>query len=138
LSGGRFSQPSATVMNDVYLFELSSQRTAYLSARQTLIAGNVANANTPTYKALDLKPFSAVLQQASIEMATTNPAHLTPTAQELDPPTAREDGEEYATVSGNSVDVEGEMVKLGEVNRDFGMATGVRKIFRQMFMQALK
>jgi flagellar basal-body rod protein FlgB len=138
LSGGRFSQPSATVMNDVYLFELSSQRTAYLSARQTLIAGNVANANTPTYKALDLKPFSAVLQQTSIDMATTNPAHLTPTAQELDPPTPRENGDEYATVSGNSVDVEGEMVKLGEVNRDFGMATGVKKIFRQMFMQALK
>ena len=125
-------------MSDVYLFQLASQRTGYLSTRQTLIAGNVANANTPSYKALDLKPFSTVLQQTSISMSTTNPAHLTPTAQELDPPRPREDDGGYGTVSGNSVDLEGEMVKLGEVNRDYGMTTGVQKIFHQMFMQALK
>jgi hypothetical protein len=29
-------------------------------------------------------------------------------------------------------------VKLGEVNRDYGMATGIKKIFHQMYMQALK
>ena len=40
-------------MTDVYLFSLASQRTAYLSARQTLIAQNVANANTPAYKAVE-------------------------------------------------------------------------------------
>jgi flagellar basal-body rod protein FlgB len=125
-------------MTDVYLYQLTSQKTAYLSARQTLIAGNVANANTPGYKALDLAPFSAVLQQTAIGMVTTNPAHLTPTAQELDPPKPREGEEADATVSGNSVDIEGEMVKLGEVNRDFTEATGLKKIFHQMFMQALK
>jgi flagellar basal-body rod protein FlgB len=123
---------------EVYLFKLASQRTGYLSERQTLIAGNVANANTPGYKAVDLKPFSATLQEAAITMAVTNPAHLTPTAQELDPPQAREDDAANATVSGNSVDMEGEMVKLGEVNRDYTEATGIKKIFHQMFMQALK
>ena len=48
-------------MDDVYLFQLSTQRTAYLSQRQTLIAENVANANTPGFAARDLAPFSAVL-----------------------------------------------------------------------------
>ncbi len=125
-------------MTDVYLFKLASQRTGYLSERQTLIAENVANVNTPAYKAVDLKPFSAALQEAEISMATTNPAHLTPTAQELDPPRPAESDAADATVSGNSVDIEGEMVKLGEVNRDFSEATGIKKIFHQMFMQALK
>jgi flagellar basal-body rod protein FlgB len=125
-------------VDDVYLFQLSSQRTGYLSARQTLIASNVANANTPAYKAMDLAPFSAVLEQTSIKMSTTNPAHLTPAAQEVDQAQRREDDDDYSTVSGNSVDVEGEMVKLGEVNRDFSMATSVKKLFHQMFMQALK
>jgi flagellar basal-body rod protein FlgB len=125
-------------LTDVYLFSLASQRTAYLSARQTLIAQNVANVNTPTYKAVELKPFSAALQEAAIAMTVTDPAHLTPTAQELDPPRAQQNDVDETTVSGNSVNLEGEMVKLGEVNRDFSETTGLKKIFHQMFMQALK
>ena len=125
-------------MTDVYLFKLASQRTGYLSARQTLIAENVANANTPGYKAVDLKPFAAAMQETAISMAVTNPLHITPTAQEIDPPQAREADAANANVSGNSVDIEGEMVKLGEVNRDFSEATNLKKIFHQMFMQALK
>jgi len=125
-------------VTDVYLFSLASQRTAYLSARQTLIAENVANVNTPAYKSVELKPFSAVLQEASITMAVSNPAHLTPAAQELDPPKAVENDVDETTVSGNSVNLEGEMVKLGEVSRDFSETTGIKKIFHQMFMQALK
>jgi flagellar basal-body rod protein FlgB len=125
-------------LTDVYLFNLASQRTAYLSARQTLIAENVANVNTPAYKAVELKPFSAVLQEASIAMAVSNPAHLTPAAQELDPPRPVENDVDETTVSGNSVNLEGEMVKLGEVSRDFSETTGIKKIFHQMFMQALK
>ena len=125
-------------MTDVYVFQLASQRTGYLSARQTLIAENVANVNTPAYKAVDLKPFSAALSEAEITMASTNPNHLTPSAQELDPPQSAESDATETSVSGNSVDLEGEMVKLGEVNRDFSEATGVKKIFHEMFMQALK
>jgi flagellar basal-body rod protein FlgB len=123
---------------DVYLNSLAAQRIGYLSSRQTLIAGNVANANTPGFKALDLKPFSATLQETAMTMAVTNPAHMTPTAQELDPPRPREGDDANATVSGNSVELENEMVKLGEVSRDYAEATGVKKIFHQMMMQALK
>jgi flagellar basal-body rod protein FlgB len=125
-------------VTDVYLYKLASERTGYLSARQTLIAENVANANTPGYRAVDLKPFSAALDETAIAMAATNPAHLTPTAQELDPPQRIENEGAEATVSGNSVDLEGEMVKLGEVNRDYSEANAIKKIFHQMFMQALK
>ena len=71
-------------------------------------------------------------------MAVTDPAHLTPTAQELDPPRAQENDVNETTVSGNSVNLESEMVKLGELNRDFSETTGIKKIFHQMFMQALK
>jgi flagellar basal-body rod protein FlgB len=135
----RFKHPHGSpVLAEVYLDKLASQRTAYLSARQTLIASNVANANTPAYKAVDLKPFSAALQETAISMAVSSPLHLTPAAQELNPPQARDEDAANATVSGNSVDIEGEMVKLGEVNRDFTEATGIKKIFHQMFMQALK
>ena len=63
-------------MSSIYLFEVGSQKAQWLSARQTAIAGNVANASTPGYHAVDAQPFSTVLDSAPIELATTNPAHL--------------------------------------------------------------
>lgn len=125
-------------MSDVYLFKLASQRIGYLSTRQSLIAGNVANANTPSFRAQDLKPFSAALAETALTMSVTNPAHLTPAAQGVDIPRASDDDAANATVSGNSVDIESEMVKLGETSRDYTEATGLQKAFHQMFTQALK
>ena len=52
-------------MSEVYLFQLATQRTQWLHARQSLIAGNVANANTPGYSARDLVPFTAVLDSTT-------------------------------------------------------------------------
>jgi flagellar basal body rod protein FlgB len=67
-----------------------------------------------------------------------NAAFLAPSTQEADAPRAEESTTANASVSGNSVDVENEMVHLGEVNRDFSEATNIKKIFHQMMMQALK
>ncbi len=125
-------------MSDVYLTKLASQRIGYLSTRQSLIAGNVANVNTPSFRAQDLKPFAATLQETALTMSATNPAHLTPAAQGLDAPRIVEGDAADATVSGNSVDIESEMVKLGETSRDYSEATGIQKAFHQMFTQALK
>jgi flagellar basal-body rod protein FlgB len=125
-------------VSDVYLYKLAAQRIGYLSTRQSLIASNVANANTPSFKAQDLKPFSATLEETSLTMSVTNPAHITPTAQEIDAPRPSDEDATDATVSGNSVDMESEMVKLGEVSRDYSEATGIQKIFHQMFNQAIK
>ena len=125
-------------MSDVYLYKLASQRIGYLSTRQSLIAGNVANANTPSFRAQDLKPFAATLQETALSMSVTNPAHMTPSAQESNASRTSDEGAANATVSGNSVDIEAEMVKLGETSRDYSEATGIRKAFHQMFTQALK
>lgn len=125
-------------MADAYIYSLASQRIGYLSSRQSLIAGNVANANTPQYRAQDLKPFSAVLDQMPFTMATTNPAHFTPAASELDPERQTDSDSADPTISGNSVNLQDEMIKLGEVSRDSSMANSVKKIFHQMMMTALK
>jgi flagellar basal-body rod protein FlgB len=125
-------------LSDVYLYKLASQRIGYLSTRQSLIAGNVANANTPSFRAQDLKPFAATLQETALTMSVTNAAHMTPGVQGIDAPRAREADAADATVSGNSVDIEAEMVKLGETSRDYSEATGIQKAFHQMFSQALK
>jgi len=125
-------------VSQVYIFELASHRSQWLSSRQELIAGNVANANTPQYRAQEIKPFSAVLDQTQVTMTTTNPAHITPPEIELAAERQTDSDSADPTISGNSVNLQDEMMKLGEVSRDSSMANSVKKIFHQMMMSALK
>ena len=54
-------------MGPVQLFELASQQAHWLSARQVAVAENIANANTPGYKAADVPPFRI---QSELDQAT--------------------------------------------------------------------
>jgi flagellar basal-body rod protein FlgB len=71
-------------------------------------------------------------------MATTNPAHITPPETELAAERQTDSDAADATISGNSVNLQDEMMKLGEVGRDSSMANSVKKIFHQMMMSSLK
>ena len=125
-------------MSSIYLFEVASQKAQWLSARQTALAGNVANANTPGYRALDIQPFAAVLDSSPIEMATTNPAHLSaPQSQAGDLREIEADPSEQ-TLSGNTVNLEQQMITLGDVNRDYTMSANIRRAFHQLLLSALK
>jgi flagellar basal-body rod protein FlgB len=121
-----------------YVLELASQRTQWLSARESLIAGNVANANTPGFRAVDLQPFSAVLDSTQVSMVATNPGHMTPTQDDFTAARVVESDSSDATLSGNSVRLEQEMIKLGDVNRDYSMSTNIKRAIHQMMMSALK
>ncbi len=125
-------------MSQPYVLQLASERTQWLSARQSLIASNVANANTPAYRATDLQPFSAVLDSTQVSMVTTNPTHMTPSQDDLTAARAVETDPTDETLSGNSVDLEQEMIKLGDVSRDYSMGTNIKRAIHQMMMSALK
>ena len=68
----------------VYLFGLASRQAQWLAVRQATIAGNISNANTPGYKALDVEPFTSVLDKTRLAIATTDPRHIS-----LEDPAAR-------------------------------------------------
>ena len=59
---------------DIGLFGLAEKRLAWVDRRQQLLAQNVANANTPGFKARDLAPFQAALSGSSL--LQTSPMHL--------------------------------------------------------------
>ena len=91
-------------MSQPYVLQIASQRTQWLSARESLIAGNVANANTPGYRATDLQPFSAVLDSTQVSMVDDEPGAHDADARRIRPRrassrTTRPD----QTLSGNSV-----------------------------------
>jgi flagellar basal-body rod protein FlgB len=125
-------------LSDVYLFQVAAQKSQWLSARQTAVASNVANVSTPGYRAVDVEPFSEVLSASPIVMATTNAGHMTPTGSPLDSLRQVETDSSEETLSGNTVNLEQQMIDLGDVNRDFSMTSGVRRAFHQLMLAALK
>ncbi len=125
-------------MLDLYLFQVASQKAEWLSARQAAVASNVANASTPGYRAVDVQPFSAFLKASPIAMATTDAGHLSPAASLIDSLRDVEADPAEETLSGNTVNLEHEMINLGEVNRDFSMTANIRRAFHQLILSALK
>jgi len=126
-----------TTVEPVYLFDLASSQQHWLAVRQAAVAENVANANTPGYVAKDVAPFDAVLQQAQLQLVSTEPGHIA--ADPLSSDEANQDSSPWeVTPSGNSVSMEHEMLKANEVGRDYSMNTAIVKAFTQMFTISVK
>lgn len=127
-------------MEPIQLYDLAARKSTWLAARQAMLAGNVANANTPGYHAKDIAPFADVLAKTQLELASTSGAHLTlaGTGTAGGAPGSDEANAFDVSETGNSVGVEGEMMKAGEVNRDYAMTTNIVKTFHAMLMASLK
>jgi len=103
-----------------------------------IIAENVSNANTPGYVAKDLKPFTDLIDKTDLLMVSTNQGHIG-----IDPADTRGfEGQKTptweVTESGNSIGLEQEMIKAGEVNRNFSLNTEIVKAFHGMLMASVK
>jgi flagellar basal-body rod protein FlgB len=120
------------------LFSLASQEASWLSTRQATIASNVANANTPGYRAQDVQPFSAVLSHLQLTMAATAPGHIQPAASAAGKINVRTSDSWDVVHSGNSVNLEQEMMKAGEVHRAHALNVNVVRSFHQMLMNSAK
>lgn len=125
-------------MGAVYLFDLASRQAQWLAVRQATIAGNISNANTPGFKALDVEPFSSVLDKTQLAMTATSSGHIG-----FDAPHVRsakvKKTESWDTMhSGNSVSIEQEMMKAGTVNREHNLNTSIVRSFHRMLMASVK
>ncbi|GLK79905.1 flagellar basal body protein [Methylopila turkensis] len=89
------------------------------SARQGVLAENVANASTPGFRAQDLAPLPA--QESGIGVALTNRGHLT-LASASASGRAEERGSFERTPDGNAVVLEEQMTKAAQNQMDHQMA----------------
>ena len=124
-------------MDPVNLFDLASRQAEWLAVRQTSVAGNIANANTPGYAATDVEPFEKVLDRTAVTLTATQAGHLGDTA-------AAEFAVKPIDYSGppmpskNTVVMENELMKAGEVRRSFELNTAIVKAFHTMMSMATK
>ena len=85
---------------------------------QNVIASNIANADTPGYKALRVE-FEQALRDAlatggGLPMAATNPAHVARSGTDPVNPGIYQDNNYVESLDGNTVDRADEMAKMAE------------------------
>lgn len=113
------------------LFSMISQRIGWLSERQKVLAENVANADTPDYKARDLKPmdFAALARGAGagnrLTPAATDQRHFDTRAAGSSKNAVTSDKKAEATLSGNTVSLESEMMKVADTAMDYQLITNL-------------
>lgn len=123
------------MLEAIDLFRLTGDRMRYLTERQTVIARNIANADTPGYQAQDTTPFtfdSALLSTATsgataghaaaLTLAATEPGHIASTP----PSAATQPGSKAIAYGekpdGNTVSLEEQMVKSADIGNEFALA----------------
>ncbi len=117
-------------LDSLSLFRLASERMQWLSARQKVISENIANADTPGYRARDVTSFDGYLSA----VAHDGPAAPFGTAL----PVATQDAPDTwtTTLSGNTVVLEQQTVKAGESAAQYALAANLYKQANMMLTLA--
>src|SRR5689334_15442066 len=112
------------------LFQALAAKMRWHQARQSVLAQNVANADTPGYVEKDLKPFSfgddsGVKSVAMMTVSNSSPMsfHIASGGGDAGVDSSA-DGTEI-TPSGNSVTLEDEMMKVSSNDMDYQTATAL-------------
>jgi flagellar basal-body rod protein FlgB len=125
-------------MEPVHLFNLIDKQRSWLSIRQSLVAQNVANADTPGFRALDVLPFARVLDRSALELTTSSAMHMRPTQAETFAAAIKPAESWETTHSGNTVSPELEMIKAGEIRSAFTLDTNILRAFHGMWLAATR
>lgn len=98
---------------------------AHATARQRLIATNVANADTPGYRTRDLGDFASHWRAGhSVALRATHPAHVSAGRWGTAAGSPVDAGGEPSP-NGNTVSIEEEMVRAADAKRQFDLSVAV-------------
>jgi flagellar basal-body rod protein FlgB len=94
-------------------------------ARMGIVAKNIANADTPGYKAMDLPSFAETYKDSGLAMRSTRARHLSAADPAAEPILRHtKDG---GAPNGNTVSLEQEMVKTATIRQDHDMALAISR-----------
>lgn len=125
-------------MGPVFLFDLASQRARWLGLRQGAVATNVANASTPGFKALDVRPFDDVMARTGLDMSKTQAGHMRMEGSENRGKIVQQRETWETSLSGNSINLEEQILRAGEVSRNFTLNTNIVRTFHRMMLASVK
>ena len=110
------------MIQNMTIFQMASGLTRHASDRQALTAQNIANADTPGYKARDVVPFAESYEASgTLSMQGTRAGHFG--MQRPESFVVSPFGIE--SPNGNSVSLEAEMIRSAEIRQQHDMAIGI-------------
>lgn len=134
--------------NNSPLMKMLGTNMRYMTQRQSVLAHNIANADTPQYRTQDLKSpdFDAMVKgggsepqfRAAGQMRLTNPKHMLGTigGNSAFRTQAIRDAQEVTPV-GNNVVLEEEMAKVSQTGAQYQISSSLMKKFTSMYRSAL-
>lgn len=117
-------------MGNLALFQGMKQKMDWLAQRHTVLAENIANADTPGYRARDLKPldFRAMVKETPrVNMAATAASHLTGIRRESEFRVNQERAKSAYEISinQNAVSLENQLTNVSQNQADFRLASSL-------------
>mgnify|MGYP000097270129 CR=1 FL=1 len=111
-------------LDSLSFFKVASQRMQWLSVRQQVISENIANADTPGFKAREVSDFSQMVEGAArvSGVAVTNSRHLGGAEHAGNVRVRQDEGSWEQSMDGNTVVLEQQTIKASEVSENYRMA----------------
>lgn len=113
-------------LSGMAFFQIASQRMQWLGERQVVISENIANADTPDYKAKDISPFDQMLEDGSQRtrgLKTTHSNHIQGAPAPTGGVSVMGDSEAWeSTIDGNTVSLEQQTIKAAEISENYRLA----------------
>ncbi len=121
------------------VFRQLEQKMGWLSARQSVLAENIANADTPGYRPRDLQAFASLVDgRGGLPMQVTSPVHMVGSNGNTATPSAQRDRYAIETSpNGNQVSLEDQLTKMGENGMDYQFMTNLYRKQISMIKTAL-
>lgn len=114
------------MFENLKVFSMAQAMAGHASARQAIIAENIANADTPGYRARDLKPFSETYRTESLTLPATRTGHFlsqgTDAALAQARPVYRPGA---ASPNGNTVSLENEIFAAADAKSEHDRALAI-------------
>lgn len=129
--------------NSLPLMEMMTKKMSWLSRRTEVISQNVAHADTPNFKARDLKKVSfqdmvkKEAQTAGFAPQRTNSSHLVGMKASM-PYRVESSPDAYETsIDDNNVSIEQQLTKLGETQMSYQMTLNLYRKHLEMIRTSL-
>ena len=126
------------------IFSALKTKMSFLSTRAKVLAQNIANVDTPEYRAKDLKAMSfddlvkSAEKSSAPGLRVTHERHLEGGGGATAAPFKEDENEvDFVGINGNTVSIQEEMVKSSQTQMDYAMATGLYRKSLNMMRIAL-
>ncbi len=110
-------------LNSMSFFQLASQRMSWLAANQRVVAENIANADTPGFKAREVSPFEALVDGSRTGgVRTTHAGHIQGGGHVGGLRATADSAAWETTIDGNTVVLEQQTLKAAEISESYQLA----------------